>query len=43
LEEVSTRLIQAENRLRGDTLKQRAQHLKEERTALLKKKEDLEL
>lgn len=43
LDEVSSRLIQAETRLRQDTLKQRAQHLKEERTVLLKKKDDLEL
>ena len=43
LDDVSQRLIQAETRLRQDTLKQRAQHLKEERTQLLKKKEDLEL
>lgn len=37
------RLTQSESRLRSDTLKQRAQHLKEEKTTLLKKKEDLEL
>ena len=43
LEEVNSRLVQAEGRLKADTLKQRAQHLKEERTTLLKKKEDLEL
>jgi hypothetical protein len=40
---VNARLAQAESRLRQDTLKQRAQHLKEERTMLTKKKEDLEL
>jgi len=43
LEEVSYRLIQSETRLREDKLKQRAQHLKDERTTLLKKKDDLEL
>lgn len=43
LEEVNSRLIQSESRLKQDTLKQRAQHLKEEKTMLLKKKEDLEL
>jgi intraflagellar transport protein 74 len=43
LEEVNSRLIQAEGRLKQDTLKQRAQHLKEEKTQLLKRKEDLEL
>jgi intraflagellar transport protein 74 len=32
LEEVNSRLIQAESRLKQDTLKQRAQHLKEEKT-----------
>ena len=37
------RLAQSESKLRSDTLKQRAQHLKEERTTLMKKKEDLEL
>ena len=37
------RLAQSESKLRSDTLKQRAQHLKEERTTLTKKKEDLEL
>ena len=36
-------LIQAETRLKEDKLKQRAQHLKDERTTLLKKKDDLEL
>ena len=35
--------MQAETLLRQDTLKQRAQHLKDERTTLMKKKEDLEL
>lgn len=43
LEEVNSRLIQAEGRLKQDTLKQRAQHLKEERANLLKRKDDLEL
>jgi intraflagellar transport protein 74 len=43
LEEVNSRLIQAESRLKQDTLKQRAQHLKEERASLLKRKDDLEL
>ena len=43
LEEVNMRLAQSESKLRSDTLKQRAQHLKEERTTLVKKKEDLEL
>jgi len=43
LEEVNMRLAQSESKLRSDTLKQRAQHLKEERTTLMKKKEDLEL
>lgn len=36
-------MIYAETRLREDKLKQRAQHLKDERTTLLKKKDDLEL
>jgi intraflagellar transport protein 74 len=43
LEDVNSRLIQAETRLKSDTLKQRAQHLKEERAAFLKRKDDLEL
>jgi intraflagellar transport protein 74 len=43
LEETSQRLVQAETRLKQDSLKQRAQHLKEERVSLLKRKEDLEL
>lgn len=43
LEEVNSRLIQADGRLKQDTLKQRAQHLKEEKTELLRRKEDLEL
>ena len=37
------RLVQADSRLKQDTLKQRAQHLKEEKMLLIKKKEDLEL
>lgn len=36
-------MVQAETRLKQDNLKQRAQHLKEERGSLLKRKEDLEL
>jgi intraflagellar transport protein 74 len=40
---VNGRLSQAENHLRQDTLKQRAQHLREEKTYLMKRKEDLEL
>jgi intraflagellar transport protein 74 len=36
-------LTQAETRLKQDNLKQRAQHLKEERANLTKRKEDLEL
>jgi len=43
LEEVTQRLQAAENRLKQDSFKQRAQHLREEKTALLKRKEDLEL
>jgi intraflagellar transport protein 74 len=43
LEEVNSRHIQAESRLKQDTLKQRAQHLKEEKAALIKRKDDLEL
>lgn len=43
LEDVTGRLTHAEGKLRQDTLKQRAQHLKDERTVLMKKKEDLEL
>ncbi len=43
LENVNNKLGQAEARLRADALKQRAQHLKEERVALLKKKEEIEL
>ncbi len=43
LEETSQRLVTAETRLKQDNLKQRAQHLKEERATLLKRKEDLEL
>jgi intraflagellar transport protein 74 len=36
-------LGQAENRLKADTLKQRAQHLRDEKHHLSKRKEDLEL
>jgi len=43
LEDINGRLIQAESRLKQDTLKQRAQHLKEEKGGLLKRKDDLEL
>lgn len=43
LDDVNQRLTQAENRLKQDTLKQRAQHLREEKTALQKKKTDLEM
>ena len=43
LEDVHSRLVQADGKLKGDTLKQRAQHLKEEKAQLLKRKEDLEL
>jgi len=43
LEDVNARLSNAEGRLRQDMLKQRAQHLKEERVVLMKRKEDLEL
>jgi len=40
---VTARLQAAENRLKQDSFKQRAQHLREEKTALLKRKDDLEL
>lgn len=43
LEEVSQRLLKAEGLLKQDTLKQRAQHLREEKTQLTKRKENLEL
>jgi intraflagellar transport protein 74 len=43
LEDVNSRLAQAEARLRADTLKQRSQHLRDEKTQLSKRKEDLEL
>jgi len=43
LEDVNSRLGQAEQRLRADMLKQRAQHLRDEKTHLLKRKDDLEL
>ena len=43
LEDVNQRLAQAEARLAQDNLKKRAQHLKEERLILMKKKDDLEL
>jgi len=43
LEEVQSRLMQAEQRLKQDTLKQRAQHLRDEKTQLTKRKGDLEL
>lgn len=35
LEEVNSRLVQADSKLKLDTLKQRAQHLKEEKTQLI--------
>jgi len=35
--------MQAEQRLKQDTLKQRAQHLRDEKTQLTKRKGDLEL
>jgi intraflagellar transport protein 74 len=37
------KLSQADEKLRGDALRQRAQHLREERISLIKKKEELEL
>jgi len=43
LEDVTQRLHAAENRLKQDSFKQRAQHLREEKAQLLKRKEDLEL
>jgi hypothetical protein len=43
LEEVNLRLGQADNRLRSDVIKQRAQQLREEKYGLMKKKEELEL
>ena len=43
LDEINGKLTHAEGVLRQDTLKQRAQHLRDEKTQLLKRKEDLEL
>lgn len=43
LDKVNERLRDLDDRLKEDTLRQRAQHLKEERISLLKKKEELEL
>lgn len=43
LDEVNTRLAHLDSKLKEDTLRQRAQHLKEERISLLAKKEKLEL
>jgi len=43
LEDINGKLTHAESVLRQDTLKQRAQHLRDEKTHLLKRKEDLEL
>jgi predicted nucleic acid-binding Zn-ribbon protein len=43
LDEVNQKLAQLEHRLKQDTFKQRAQHLREEKIQLSKKKEDLEL
>jgi len=40
---VSQRLIQAENQLAQDKLKKMAQHMREEKSTLTKKKEELEL
>lgn len=40
---MNQRLAQLEHRLKQDTFKQRAQHLREEKIQLAKKKEDLEL
>ena len=40
---MNQRLAQLEPRLKQDTFKQRAQHLREEKIQLAKKKEDLEL
>lgn len=43
LEEVSQRLLKAEGLLKQDTLKQRAQHLREEKVQLTKRKDNLEM
>jgi intraflagellar transport protein 74 len=43
LDEVNVRLRQLDDKLKEDTLRQRSQHLREERISLLKKKEELEL
>lgn len=43
LDDVNARLRMLDEKLREDTLRQRAQHLREERINLLKKKEELEL
>lgn len=43
LEEVSQRLMKAEGLLKQDTLKQRAQHLREEKAQLTKRKDNLEM
>lgn len=43
LEEMNYKLQQSEEKLREDALRQRAQHLREERINLIKKKEELEL
>jgi len=43
LEEMNYKLQNSEEKLRQDALRQRAQHLKEERISLIKKKEELEL
>jgi intraflagellar transport protein 74 len=43
LDEINQKLQHAEQILRQDTLKQRSQHLRDEKTHLLKRKEDLEL
>lgn len=43
LDEVNSRLRMLDDKLREDTLRQRASHLRDERIHLLKKKEELEL
>jgi intraflagellar transport protein 74 len=43
LEEMNFKLGQADEKLRGDALRQRAQHLRDEKIQLIKHKENLEL
>lgn len=43
LENVNSRLIEADSRLRTDVLKQKAHHLREQKQTLLRRKEDLEV